>query len=233
MSEVPVQVIVAAFSNTAEAGQMLADLKQGRKDGLIGIIDAAVVVKDENGKLKIKDTKRRSRSRRGLITGGVVGGLLGLLAGPVALAALGGGALGMLAGRLSTHPAKVTMQSLGDALPPNSSAIVAVIEHTWVAKVEDAMMEAGATVLRAALAADIAAQLEAEGNVIYTAIQDGESTTAARIAESTEGVQVSAVGIDAEGVYIADAMLTDEEAAEEADVIEGETVNDAGDKPAS
>ncbi len=224
---------MAAFSNIEEAGQMLADLKQGRKEGLIGIVDAAVVVKDENGKLKIKDTKSRRRRRKGLITGGVVGGLVGLLTGLVGLAALGGGAIGMLAGRMAGYPAKATMQSVGETLPPSSSAIVAVIEHTWVAKVEDAMMEAGATVLRAALAADVAAQLEADGNVIYTAIQDGETATAARIVENAEGVQVSSIGVDTEGVYLTEAIFADEGAVIEGETVSGETTTSTDDKPAS
>ena len=56
------------------------DLKQGKKAGLIGIKDAAVVVKDEKGKLKITDTKKRKA--KGFVTGGVVGGVIGLIAHP-------------------------------------------------------------------------------------------------------------------------------------------------------
>ncbi len=220
MSNVPVQVIVAAFSSTDEAGQMLQDLKQGRKEGLIGIVDAAVVVKDADGKLKVKDSKRRSRRRKGLITGGVVGGLLGLLAGPVVLAAATGGAAGMLAGRLAGIPTNSMMKSVGESLPPNSSALVAVIEHTWVAKLEEELLMAGATVLRSALAADIAAQLEANGNVIYTAVDEGESTVAARVVEHAEGVQVSGIGIGSEGIFIGNAVFTDEDGEDH--IIEGE-----------
>ncbi|NJL04702.1 MAG: DUF1269 domain-containing protein [Chloroflexaceae bacterium] len=220
MSDVPVQVIVAAFSNTDEAGQMLQDLKQGRKEGLIGIVDAAVVVKDAAGKLKVTDSKRRSRRRKGLITGGIVGGMLGLLAGPVVLAAAAGGASGMLAGRLAGIPTNSMMKSVGESLPPNSSALIAVIEHTWVAKLEDELLLAGASVLRSALAADIATQLEANGNVIYTALDDGESTVAARVVENAEGVQVSGIGIDPDGIFVGDAVFTDEDGEDH--IIEGE-----------
>ncbi|WP_206070517.1 hypothetical protein [Nodosilinea sp. P-1105] len=89
MSDRPIQVIVAAFNNPDAATTVMADLKQGKKAGLIGIIDAAVVAKDADGKLKITDAKRRTR--RGLVTGGVVGGLIGLIvAPPVATIAAGG-----------------------------------------------------------------------------------------------------------------------------------------------
>lgn len=102
MSNVPVQVIVAAFATPDRAGQLMADLKAGRKEGLIGIVDAAVVVKDADGKLKVTDAKRRST--KGFVTGGLIGGVIGLLAGPVGWAALGGGAIGALIGKLRGAP---------------------------------------------------------------------------------------------------------------------------------
>ncbi|WP_231510484.1 hypothetical protein [Fischerella sp. PCC 9605] len=46
MTNNPVQVIVAAFNTPDGAGKVMADLKQGKRAGLIGIQDAAVVVKD-------------------------------------------------------------------------------------------------------------------------------------------------------------------------------------------
>ncbi|HAJ35209.1 MAG TPA: hypothetical protein DCL15_05905, partial [Chloroflexi bacterium] len=61
MNDAPVEVIVAAFNDPNHAAEVMAELKQGKKEGLIGIIDAAVVVKDAEGKLKVKDAKRRSR----------------------------------------------------------------------------------------------------------------------------------------------------------------------------
>lgn len=216
MSEAPVQVIVAAFSDQKSARAMMDDLKQGRREGLIGIIDAAVVVKDENGKLKVIDSKRRSRRTRGLITGGVVGGLVGLLAGPVGWAALGGGAVGMLAGRLAGIPTRRTMESIGEALTPDSSAIVAVIEHTWISQIEDALIEAGASVLRAAIAEDIRTQLEAGGNVLYTLAAGELAEGAVRVAEGPDGVRVSGVIAADEGIFIGDAQFTDEQPDEEA-----------------
>jgi uncharacterized membrane protein len=102
MNDNPVQVIVAAFNDPDQAGWIMADLKQGKREGLVGIIDAAVVVKDAEGKIKITDSKRRST--KGFLTGGVIGGVLGLLAGPVGLVALGTGAVGALMGKMQGAP---------------------------------------------------------------------------------------------------------------------------------
>lgn len=208
MSNVPVQVIVAAFATPDRAGQLMADLKAGRKEGLIGIVDAAVVVKDADGKLKITDSKRRST--KGFVTGGVIGGVIGLLAGPVGWAALGGGAIGALIGKIRGAPLKAEMTDIGSALTPNSSAIVAVIEHTWVSKVEAALAAEGAKIVREEIKADIAKQLGEGGNVLYTAAAGPNAAGAARVAEGKDSTQVSAVAASDDGVFIGDAVITDE-----------------------
>jgi len=217
MNDIPVQIIVAAFNDPNRAAEIMDELKQGKKEGLIGIIDAAVVVKDGEGKLKVKDAKRRST--KGMITGGIVGGVLGLLAGPVGLLAVGGGAIGALAGKMSGSPLKAEMKNIGEALTPNSSAIVAIIEHTWVAQMEAMLAAEGARVVMDSLKADIAEQLNAGGNVLYTAAGGPNAAGMARVVESPESVQVSGVLADAEGVFIGDAQLTTEA---DADAVEGD-----------
>lgn len=211
MNQDPVQLIVAAFNSPDRAGEVMAELKEGKKEGLIGIIDAAVVVKDADGKLKVTDAKRRST--RGFVTGGVVGGVVGLLAGPVGWVALGGGAIGALVGKMRGAPLKAEMQDIGSALTPNSSAIVAVIEHTWVTKLEEAMAAEGAYLVREALKADIAEQLNADGNVLYTAVAGETGGGMARVADSPEGTQVTNVMTDEEGVLLIAAEFTDDEPA--------------------
>lgn len=216
MSERPIQVIVAAFNSSDGASLVMEDIKQGKRDGLIGILDAAVVVKDAEGKLKITDAKRRSR--KGLMTGGVVGGLIGLVLAPPAVAvAAGGGVIGALVGKLRSAPLKAEMKDLGSALQPNTSAILAVIEHTWVEQLEAALTAAGASLIREAIKADIAEQLEAGGNLLYTAGASTEALGAARIAQTGDSLSVDGVAITDEGLFLdrAEILLekgvTDEE----------------------
>ncbi|GIK74738.1 MAG: membrane protein [Chloroflexota bacterium] len=215
MNDNPVQVLVAAFNDPNRAAEIMAELKQGKKEGLIGIIDAAVVVKDAEGKLKVKDAKRRSR--KGLITGGIVGGVLGLLAGPVGWMAVGGGAIGALAGKAAGSGLKATMEEIGAALTPNSSAIVAVVEHKWVGILESMLAAEGARLAMDAIKEDIATQLNAGGSVLFTAVGGTQAASVMRAAETPEGVQISAIGVSDDGVFIGDAQLvTDEE------IIDGE-----------
>ncbi len=223
MSDNPVQVIVAAFNSPDAAGQLMDDLKQGKKAGLIGIKDAAVVVKDEKGKLKITDAKKRKA--KGFVTGGVIGGVIGLIAAPPAAAvAAGGGLVGYLTGKLKGAALKSEMKELGSALTPNSSAIVAVIEHSWVSQLEEVMAAAGAQLIREAIQADIAEQLNAGGNVVYTAGDSALGSGAARIASNAGEVQVSGILMDGDGLLIEEAVIT-AEPAEESDTEENEALD--------
>lgn len=209
----PVQLIVAAFDDEEEAGRLLDDLRLGRRVGLIGIIDAAAVTKDEQGRLRITNAKHRGR--RGLLTGGAIGAVVGLLAGPVGWGAVaGGGAIGALTGKLRNTPMKAEMKDLAESLTPGSSALVALVEHTWVAKLEQMIAEDSARLVREELHADIAEQLAAGGNVLYSLTADSEHLGAVRAAGDAEHLEVSSLLASHEGIMVTEAQLTDEQLPE-------------------
>ncbi len=89
---------------------------------------------------------------------------------------------------------------LGEGLTPGSSAIVAVVEHRWVAEVEKAMEEAGADAMTQALSADIAEQLEKDHQVAYTAISSQEGFAATRVAGGEDEVEGGFVEITDDSV---------------------------------
>lgn len=179
-ANVPVQVIVAAFKDVNGASDALKTLQEAKHDKLIGIKDAAVITKDSNGKVKIKETADM-RAGKGATIGAVAGGVIGLLAGPVGWAALGGGVIGGLAAKLrdSGFPDE-RLKQLGEGLTPNSSALVAVIDHRWVADVEQELARQQADLVMQSLTDDIQKQLTAGGEVTYTVVDDGNAVVAAR-----------------------------------------------------
>ncbi|MFP4148680.1 MAG: DUF1269 domain-containing protein [Nitriliruptoraceae bacterium] len=207
----PVQLIVAAFSDPEEAGRLLDDLKLGRRAGLLGIVDAAAVVKDDQGDLKITNAKHRGR--RGFLTGGAIGGALALLAGPLGWAtAAGGGVLGALVGKVRNVPFRSSVEDLASSLTPGSSMLVALVEHRWVQLLEDMVAGLGARVVREELKADIAEQLDAGGNVAFSFTAHEEGVSGDRIADHADGsTEVSAFLASDEGILLAQAELTSEE----------------------
>jgi uncharacterized membrane protein len=214
MSDVPLQIIVAAFQEEDAADDALKALKEAKKEKLISIDNAAVVIrKDEGGKLHIKETADMGGGK-GAGVGALVGGAIGLLAGPLGVAA--GGALGAAVGGIT---AKLydggfkdeRLEEIGGSLEPGTSAIVAVIEHRWVADLERELAEEGANVMTTALAADIAEQLQKGGEVSYTAISGEESVAGGRVATTEDEEVVSGFIATDEGIVAAAGVAELEE----------------------
>ncbi len=187
MSDVPVQVIVAAFQQEQGAENALQDLKEAKKERVIAIENAAIIRRDEGGKLHVKEM-RDMGGGKGAAIGGVVGAVVGLLTGPLILAAGAGALVGGLAAKLrdSGFPNE-RLKEIGDALTPGTSALVAVIDHTWVREAQERLARFGADVMTESIKADIAQQLESGQEVAYTALRSEEGTVAGRI--STEDQQ--------------------------------------------
>ena len=222
MSEVPVQVVVAAFKDENTASEALKALKEAKRAGLIKIVDAAVLRKDPDGKLHIKETADMGGGK-GAVIGGVLGAVVGVLAGPVGWAAVGGAVIGGLAAKLHDGGFKdERLKKLGEGLGPGNSAIVAVVEHVWVKQVEKAMADAGAQAVTEELSADIAKQLAAGGEVAYTALATEEGMATSRVATSDAAVEVTNTVSTAEGTYIEGIKATKDEVVAGAAMITSE-----------
>ncbi len=180
-AQAPTQVILAAFKDENGADAALAQLNAAQKEHLIGISNVAVMRKDHEGKLHIKEPTDMGAGR-GAVIGGVLGGLTGLVFGPIGLAAVGGAAIGGVIARLRDSGFKDDrLRQLGENLPPGSSAILAVIEHIWVTELQAELEKAGADVVTEQLGEDIAAQLKAGQDVAYTAVATQDAVAVARV----------------------------------------------------
>ena len=210
MSDIPVQVLVAAFQEEEAADEALKELKQAKWAGVIGIQDAAVLRMDEKGKLHVKETGDWGGGK-GAVAGAVIGGFIGLLAGPIGWLGLTGAVIGGLAAKLRDSGfSDERLKQLGESLQPGTSAIVAVIEHRWVAELERQMQEAGADVMTEEIGADIAAQLEAGREVAYTALATQEGVAAGRVAAGEDATDVSGLVLTSEGLVAEEAVATEE-----------------------
>lgn len=198
MSDVPIQLIVAAFQDEDAADQALKDLKAAQKQKLIDIQDAAVIRRDENNKLHIKETADPGGGK-GAAAGGAIGAVIGLIGGPAGVVV--GAAAGALVGGVT---AKVIdsgipdyrLEQIGDGLKPGTSAIVGIIELRWVEEVEKQLAEAGADVLTEALRNDISQQLETGQDVAYTAVAAEGAMAAGKVNMSEDEAQEDAQASD-------------------------------------
>jgi uncharacterized membrane protein len=121
--------ITAVTFDDMEQGPRLRDtLKDLEHEGLLSLDDAAVIVRDMDGKFKV-----HGQSDRGVKTGALAGGAIGLLLGSIFFP-IGGIVLGALAGagvgasfRIGID--KNFIKSVEESMPNGSSAIIVYVKH--------------------------------------------------------------------------------------------------------
>jgi uncharacterized membrane protein len=134
----PLTVLYAEYPNDKAADQALKAIKAADKEGSIKVESYAVVRKDAEGKVSVKDQRRRKT-----VGGAVVGGLIGLLGGPVGVA-VGAGVGGTAGHLMSAGMDRDTLRQIEASLQPGESAVIAVVQERWVADTRKALQAAQA-----------------------------------------------------------------------------------------
>ena len=125
MSDEPVFVYVAAYDDEGDARADYEVLKELHAAGVVGTYDAALITKDDEGKVHVH--KREKPTQHGAWTGAGVGALLGILFPPSILgSAVVAGAAGGLMGHLWHGMSRGDMKDLGEALDDGDAALVIV-----------------------------------------------------------------------------------------------------------
>ncbi len=201
-SDVPVEIIIAAFKNENAASEALKELKQAKKDGLINIVDAAVLTKNEKGKIKIKETADMGGGK-GFAIGAVIGGVIGVLAGPIGWMALGGGLIGGAAAKFRDGGfSDERLKRVAEGLTPNSSAIIAVVQLTWVREVKRMLAAEATDMVTESISNDISAQLQSGNEVAYTVASTGDAIVASRVAGNDKAVTAEQITATDDGVEV-------------------------------
>lgn len=120
--------VIVTFEEMDKAEQMLKIMKDLEHEKKLLLDDAAIVIKDENDKVTVKDIGEFT-AKRGAISGGAAGLVIGtILGGPIGGVILGAAA-GALAGKkvdLGIDNDKI--QAVSDSMDEASSAFFAKIE---------------------------------------------------------------------------------------------------------
>ncbi|RXE56763.1 hypothetical protein ABH15_00890 [Methanoculleus taiwanensis] len=132
-------ILALVFDGQKTAGNILNEAKNaGLLEGF-DIIAQAVVEQDEQGKVHFHEP---GRGGLGAAAGAVAGGLLSLIGGPAGFLAwvVGGAVVGGVAGKYLGRPIKKgDLEDIGNALTPDSSAVLLLLEDTYTEDVVNSM----------------------------------------------------------------------------------------------
>ncbi len=162
----PVEIVVAEFNTDTAASEALQMLKRQ-----LQLKDAAVI-KNVNGKVKIKETKDMSGGKGasiGVVLAAILGMFVGLTWVGLGAAALAGGLVAKL------HDANLPnkqLKTIGSALVANKSVLILVVDQGQGETARQALAEVGAAAVVEGLDENVVARLEENPAPIATAPAD-------------------------------------------------------------
>jgi uncharacterized membrane protein len=142
----PVQLLVLGFEDNEHfTGAIMEEVKRLRDHDIVRLIDLLVVMKNEDGSV---DAVKGSdlTTDEAMEFGALAGALIGLgMGGEEGLEA------GALAGAEATESGHIIEDAeiwyLADAIPPGTTAAIALLEHRWAIPLRDAIADAGGMAL--------------------------------------------------------------------------------------
>jgi uncharacterized membrane protein len=144
------RMLVVVFEHEKKAYEGSHALEQLDSDGGITVHAEAVIKKNADGRVEVKQSGDDVPART--LGGTAIGSLIGLLGGPIGLGI--GAAVGTLAGSIwDLNVAGVNAEFVDDVatvLTPGKCAVLADISEEWVTPVDTRMEALGGTVFRAA-----------------------------------------------------------------------------------
>jgi uncharacterized membrane protein len=142
-------VLLVTFDDPGRAYQAMSELGRLGGDHVITVRSAAIVERDADGRFRVRE-EPEVEQYTGTVSGGLVGGLLGILAGPAGL--LFGGLAGLLVGSFAdtemAEDAEHMLVAMSHRIVPGTTAIVADIDEPAPDAVDALMDKLGGAVTR-------------------------------------------------------------------------------------
>ncbi len=144
------RMLAVVFGDESKTYEGTRALKELDSEGSISVHAEAVIVKNPDGTVTIKQSGTDFPIRT--VSGTAIGALIGLLGGPIGFS-VGVGAGALVGALADVHRSGVNEDFLGEVsakITPGKWAIVSDISEEWVTPVDNRMEALGGTVFRAA-----------------------------------------------------------------------------------
>jgi uncharacterized membrane protein len=134
-------IFVGTYASEVDARADYDKVKDLHAAGAVGTFDAAVVTKDDKGRVHVN--KDETTTRHGAWGGAAAGALVGILFPPSIIAStLVGAAVGGVSGHLWKGMSRTDIKEFGDVIDEGEAALVIVGQSTVQAAVEKAGLKA-------------------------------------------------------------------------------------------
>jgi uncharacterized membrane protein len=134
-------IYIGTYDSEVDAKADYGVVKELHSEGAVGTYDAALVTKDDKGKVHVN--KDETTTRHGAWGGAGVGALVGILFPPSIIgSALVGAAIGGVTGHLWKGMSRADVKEFGDAIDSGQAALVIVGETTIESYIEKAQLKA-------------------------------------------------------------------------------------------
>lgn len=147
------RMLVVVFDNEAKAFEGKSALRDLDLDGSVTLYAYALLVKNSNGTLSVKQRDDDIPVRT--LVGASLGTLIGVLGGPAGMAV--GAAAGFTAGGAADlyhiGIGEDFLDEVSRALTPGKVALVAQVDEDWITPVDERMQAIGGAVIRRSLSA--------------------------------------------------------------------------------
>jgi uncharacterized membrane protein len=139
--------VVTTFSSEANAYEGTRALKELHAAGDLTLYGLAVIAKDSNGKVSVKEAPEELP---GTAVGGLVGALVGILGGPagVVVGLTTGVLLGSIGDLLNVGVGANFLDKVSRELAPGKAAVIAEVDEDWVTPLNTRMEAIGGSIVR-------------------------------------------------------------------------------------
>jgi uncharacterized membrane protein len=140
--------VVVILQNETMAYEGIRALKALHAENSLTVYSMAVVAKDKDGKILVRETDESGAPNIAL--GALLGGLIGVFGGPVGLMAgvAGGALIGSMGDLFNLGLSTSFVEKVSTQLAPGKTAVIAEVDEAWQTPLDTRMEKLGGIVLR-------------------------------------------------------------------------------------
>jgi uncharacterized membrane protein len=151
-------VLVITFEDQVQAPQVLQTLKKLQGQEMLNLEDAAVILKNGEGKIEVKNMTE-ANVKKGAAIGGALGLIVGSLIFPLAGIAVGAAGGALIGKSIGDGVDKKFIKDVQDSLLPGGSAILFIVKNENVGMLITALRPYSGKLYQSTFDSDVEAEL--------------------------------------------------------------------------